>query len=174
MQHQTSVHSSRIDGFQFAESGGVLRGIVPVADFPRLRDMLGSPAGEIAYVVVGIPEHAGRPALRVSLTGPLRLTCQRCLDVLEFPLQVDEVLVLAHNEAEIEAQPVDPESPDRILGGKEMVVGAMLEDEILLAVPFAPHHEKCSGAGENRKGGSRDSPFAGLRGLLDQGGRTRN
>ncbi|MEO8137258.1 MAG: DUF177 domain-containing protein [Betaproteobacteria bacterium] len=168
------MHSSRIDGFLFAESAGVLRGIIPVADFPRLQDMLSSPGGGIAYEVIGIPKEAGRPALHVSLSGPLKLTCQRCLGVLEFALQVDEVLVLARTEAEIEAQPVDPESPDRILGGKEMAVGAMLEDEILLAVPFAPHHQECSEAGEDRIDGSRDSPFANLRGLLDRGGRTRN
>lgn len=178
MRHQTETtgraRSKHFDGFQFAESGGVLQGVLPVAGFPRLRDMLSSSEGEIKYEVLGIPDESGRLALRVRLSGQLMMTCQRCLGMLEYPLQIDEVLVLARSESEIEAQPVDPESPDRIVAGREMEVGELLEDEILLAVPFAPHHEQCSREGSDWKGERQDSPFADLRGLLHRSGRTRN
>ena len=77
--------------------------------------------------------------------------------------------MLAKSEAEIEAQPVDPETPDRVLAGKEMEIGTLLEDEILLVIPFAPRHELCSGTGVGQ-GGAQASPFADLRGLLKRGG----
>ena len=166
--------SPLIDGFLFAESGGMRQGVWPIASFARLRDRLNSTAGGLDYVVSGLADEAGRPALQVQLSGLLQLTCQRCLGPLQYPLQIDAVLVLARSEAEVEVQPVDPGSPDRVLGGKEMDLGTLLEDEVLLAVPFAPHHETCSGAGEERKGQSRDSPFADLRGLLKPGGRAPN
>ncbi len=121
----------------------------------------------------GTSDDLGRPALRLKAKGTLQLTCQRCLGALGFPLEVDAMLVLARDKAEIEAQPVDPDSADRIVGGREMAVGELLEDEILLAIPFAPRHGQCSGT-DDRAGEDKVSPFADLRGLLKQGGRARN
>lgn len=182
MQHQTTRHQTtgtgarpgQIDGFRFAESGDVVVGAVPVAAMPRLQDMLCSSVGELAYEVRGRPDEAGRPALRVRVSGLVQLTCQRCLGALAHPLRIDAVLVLARSEAEIEAQTVDADGPDRILGSREMEVGTMLEDEVLLAVPFAPHHDECPARDEGAKGASGDSPFADLRGLLNRSGRGRN
>ncbi len=162
-----------IDGLKFADTGGTLRGRCKVAGFGRLQGMLSSSTGELDYEVEGTRDDVGRPAIRIRIAGELQLTCQRCLKVLAFPLQLDEKLVLARNEAEIEAQPVDPDVPDRILAEKEMAVGALVEDEILLAIPFAPRHEHCSGSGAE-EGGQKASPFANLRGLLDRGGRAGN
>jgi uncharacterized protein len=164
----------RIDGFRFAETGDVLRGKCRIAGLGRLQDLLASNAGELDYELHGTTDEAGRPSIRVRIGGELQLTCQRCLKALAHELRIDELLVLAKSEAEIESQPVDPEKPDRVLGEKEMEVGTLLEDEILLAVPVAPRHEQCSAAESVKKGGAQASPFSGLRGLLDRGGRARN
>ena len=162
-----------IDGFRFAESGDALRGRCPVSGFGRLQDLLNSNGGELDYEVLGARDEAGRPAIGIRIGGELRLTCQRCLKALPFALHVEEMLVLAKSEAEIDAQPVDPETPDRVLAGKEMEIGTLLEDEILLAIPFAPRHEHCSGTGVGQ-GEVQASPFAELRGLLKRGSRARN
>jgi uncharacterized metal-binding protein YceD (DUF177 family) len=51
-------------------------------------------------------------------------------------------------------------------------VRAMVEDEVLLAVPIAPRHAACGGDERMDKGGATDRqavkqlPFAGLRGLI--------
>ena len=92
---------------------------------------------------------------------------------MPFALAVDAVLVLAQSEAEIEAQPLEPEGPDRVVGSREMSVETLLEDEALLEVPFAPRHEQCSAAGAG-KGEEQASPFSNLRGLLNRGGPARN
>jgi uncharacterized protein len=170
MQTQPQVREGfpLIDGLKFADSGGVLRGRCKVAGFGRLQDMLHSNAGELEYEIEGTRDDAGRPAIGIRIAGQLQLTCQRCLTALAFALQLDEKLVLAKSEAEIEAQPVDPDVPDRILADREMAVGTLVEDEILLAIPFAPRHEHCSRSGAEQ-GGQKASPFANLRGLLDRG-----
>jgi len=162
-----------IDGFQFARTGQELRGKCRVAAFARLQDVLISNSGEVDYEVLGTKDEMGRPALQVRVSGPLQLTCQRCLKALPYALRLDATLVLARSEAEIEAQPVEPEGPDRILGSRDMAVGTLLEDEVLLAVPFAPRHEQCAGAGGG-KDEAQGSPFADLRGLLNRGGRAGN
>ncbi len=158
-------HQPVIDGFEFAAAGANQRGAWSVTDFPRLRDMLAGDAGEIDYEIDGVRDARGRPALRVRLRGTLRLRCQRCLEALEFAVETDETLVLAASLAEIDADPADAHAPDRLLACEEMPLRELLEDELILALPYAPRHERCAASAEPR-GDGRISPFAGLRGLL--------
>ena len=153
-----------IDGFEFAAAGAKQQGVWTVGDFPRLRDMLASDAGEIRYEIEGVSDARGRPALRVKVNGALQLRCQRCLEPMRFDVDTDETLVLAATQAEIDAEPVDAESPDRLLAADEVKVRDLLEDELILALPYAPRHEGCEAApaGDSEK----ISPFAGLRGML--------
>src|ERR1700682_1417068 len=108
-----------IDGFEFAESGAVLKGELPLLDFPRLHDMLHGFAGEIGYVISGGRDREGRPALRIEMRGTLGLNCQRCLQPLDFPVALDTVLTLARSEFEGEADPVDSDI-ERVVASKEM------------------------------------------------------
>ena len=173
MPDGTHVRLPMIDGFQFARTGQDLRGRCAVSTFERLRDVLSSSAGELDYEVAGTKDDMGRPALRLKLSGLLHLTCQRCLKAMPFSLAVDAMLILAGSEAEVEAQPLAPEGPDRVVGSREMPVETLLEDEALLEIPFAPRHEECAAAGAG-KGEAQGSPFADLRGLLNRGGRAGN
>jgi uncharacterized protein len=160
-----------IDGLEFARTGLHLRGEWPLADFPRLRDALRADSGVLAYEVQGVPEEQGSPALRLRLDGTLVLTCQRCLGTLEFPLHVGVSLLLAATQAEIDAEPLEADGPERIVAGKEMPVHDLIEDEVLLAIPIAPRHERCASQGAPAPG-ERHMPFAGLRTLL--GGKTHD
>jgi uncharacterized protein len=165
-------HRPVIDGYDFAAAGATLRGTWAVGDFPRLRDKVASSAGMIDYKVEGVHDELGRAALRVTINGTLQLTCQRCLEPLDFAVRVDTTLVLARSEAEIEALPDDASEPERVVAGKEMPVGEMLEDELLLAVPYAPRHERCEALGKSATEGA-DSPFADLKSLLGAAGTRR-
>jgi uncharacterized protein len=153
-----------IDGFEFARAGANLQGVWPIRDFPRLRDMLAAHDGEVAYQLEGVRDERGRPGLRVRMRGTLGLRCQRCLEALPFEVRSDETLVLAGTQAEIDAEPADVHSPDRVVAGKEMPVRDLLEDELILALPYAPRHEGCSARAADAA--AKSSPFAGLRGLM--------
>lgn len=160
-----------IDGFEFGETGGLVSGSLPVADFPRLQDLLRGNAGEIAFRIEGRRDDLGRPALQVDIGGELLLTCQRCMEAMPFRLNARSVLVLARNMAEIEADDaLGVDGPDRILAGREMPVRELIEDEVLLSVPVAPRHEECA-ARRDKAAQHGKSPFEGLRGLLG-GGKT--
>lgn len=156
-----------IDGFEFAESGTVLRGEWPVRDFPRLSDLVHAGEGVIEYVLSGQRDRQGRPALRIELRGTLSLSCQRCLRPLDFRVSVDSVLTLARSQFEGDADPVDSDT-ERIVASKDMAVRELLEDELVLSVPYAPRHEFC--AAERADSAERSSPFASLRGLLGPDG----
>jgi uncharacterized protein len=154
-----------IDGFEFASAGAAQHGTLPVREFPRLRDLLASDAGEVAYELEGTRDERGRAGLRVAVRGVLQLRCQRCLEALPYEMGTDEILVLAATQAEIDAEPLDASSRDRVLAGKAMALRDMVEDELILALPYAPRHKAC-GAGASSETESRRSPFAGLRGMM--------
>ena len=161
-------HRPIIDGYEFAATGAALDGVWPLADFPRLRPSLLSDVGAIEYSLKGVSDAQDRPALQLTIRGALQLRCQRCLAPLEFPLRIEAVLALARSQAEIDALPVEAEGPDWIVAGKGMEVHDLLEDELLLAVPYAPRHEHC--AAQARTGtAAAFSPFAELRGMLGAG-----
>jgi uncharacterized protein len=154
-----------IDGFEFASAGASLSGALPIRGFPRLHDMLAEHEGEVVYEVEGMRDERGRPALRLKVRARLDLRCQRCLEALPFEVQADETLVLAATQAEIDAEPADVDAADRVLAAKEMPVRELVEDELILALPYAPRHAGCS-ARASTDAAERVSPFAGLRGLM--------
>jgi uncharacterized protein len=158
-------HEPVIDGFEFASAGARQQGVWAASDFPRLRDMLASEAGEVAYEIEGVHDERGRAALRLRVRGTLQLCCQRCLEPMPFEVRTDETLVLAGTLAEIHADPADARAPDRVLAGKEMAVRGLVEDEIILALPYAPRHERCT-ARPSTDADEKTSPFASLRGLM--------
>ena len=164
MSHQPA-HQPVIDGFEFASAGAKQQGVWPLREFPRLRDVLASDAGEVAYEISGVRDGRGRPSLRLKVKGTLMLRCQRCLEAMAFDVDTDETLVLAATLAEIHAEPADSRAPDRVVAGKEMALRELIEDELILAVPYAPRHEDCEPAGAADRG-EKVSPFAGLRGMM--------
>jgi uncharacterized protein len=158
-------HQPVIDGFEFASAGAIQQGVWPLSDLPRLRDMLVSDAGEVTYRVQGKRDENGRPALQVRVQGTLQLRCQRCLKPLALDVKAEDLLVLAATLSEIHAEPADVSGPDRIVAGKEMPVRDLVEDELILALPYAPRHDSCE-PGAAAQDGRGSSPFAGLRGLI--------
>ena len=158
-------HQPVIDGFEFASAGATQEGRLPLSAFPRLQDVLVSDSGEVEYKVRGMRDERGRPSLRLDIHGTLPLRCQRCLERLAFEVDAHELLVLA-TQAEIDADRDNAEAPDRVLGAKEMAIRDLVEDELLLALPYAPRHEDC----EAPEGGddARPSPFAALRGMIQR------
>ncbi len=166
MSHQPA-HQPVIDGFEFASAGVTQQGVWPLRDFSRLRDMLAGEAGEVSYEIRGVRDQRERPSLRLKVSGTLLLRCQRCLEPMPFEVNTDETLVLAATLAEIHAEPGDANAPDRVVAGKEMPLRDLIEDELILAVPYAPRHESCSAAGEDEADkAARALPFAGLRGMM--------
>ncbi|HZO04145.1 MAG TPA: YceD family protein [Burkholderiales bacterium] len=163
MSHQPA-HQPVIDGFEFASAGATQQGVWPLSDFPRLRDVLATDAGEVTYEITGLRDERERPSLRLKVSGTLALRCQRCLEPMPFSVQTDEILVLAATLAEIHAEPASTNAPDRVVAGREMALRELIEDELILAVPYAPRHERCIAVvADDMK---KTSPFAGLRGLM--------
>ncbi len=156
-----------IDSLDFARNGRELRGEIPVSEMPRLQDMLAASEGKIGYVVRGFQDKDGKPKLEVTLDGMCQLRCQRCLNALAYPVKLVSRLLLVQ-EGELDESSVEQDDLDSILADGHQDILALVEEEILLSLPFAPKH--LSGACQPVAGGldwsePERKPFAALAGL---------
>jgi len=133
-----------IDGLQFARAGLERRGVVGMERLPRLAQLQCSTEG-LEYDLRGGRAGNGKPCLRLSVRGSVKLPCQRCLDPIQVPIAVDAELLLAENLREISE--ADDEI-DRVLATRNMDVAWLVEDEVILALPMAARHEACAPYGE--------------------------
>lgn len=154
-----------IDGFEFAGAGSSVRGSWPAGEFPRLRELLQDDAGAVEYELRGARDALGRSSLELHVVASLRLRCRRCLETVGVEVREDASLWLARSQSEIDAQPLTAEGPDGVVASKDMAVRDLVEDQLLLALPYAPQHENCSARGKAAPV-ERQTPFAGLRGML--------
>ena len=164
-------HQPVIDGFEFATAGATQEGKLPLASFPRLKDQLVSDAGDVTYALRGVRDARGRPSLQLKVRADLQLRCQRCLGALVHGVDAEQTLVLAGSQEEIDAEPAGVDEPDRVIAGKEMPVRDLVEDELILSLPYAARHEECEPQYEGtdaRGERAMTSPFAGLRGMMQR------
>lgn len=164
---------------RLAETVSTLRGSVSVSAMTRLagylRDTKGSVEVELAF---GVDEQGVRYA-RGHLQTELHLVCQRCLQSLTYPMNVEMTLGFVRPEAAMDL-------PDRyeplVFEGPMMDVTMVVEDELILALPIVPMHalDECRVDGnwiarpeegpeaeaEGKEGSEKRRPFAGLADLM--------
>jgi uncharacterized protein len=136
------LQPAAIDGLAFARTAAVLKGRLGMEFLPRLA-LSGGSGAVLDFVLTGEINERGKSGLRLSVDGSVRLQCQRCLGSLEIPVQIEAQLEFAASEAEATAADDDIE---RVVASRELSVAALVEDEVLLALPMAPRHEQCSAA----------------------------
>jgi len=133
------VSRTVIDSLEFARTGQTLRGRLPVSGLSRLRDSLYDAFGAVDFVVQGGQDTRRRPTLSLEVSGVLHLKCQRCLGHFDFSLRLGGSLLLA-SAAEAAASRLDDEEVEWIEAGPELDVGSLVEDEIILCLPYSPRH----------------------------------
>jgi uncharacterized protein len=97
-------------------------------------------AGNVDFEVVGGEDARARPVLQLKLVGRLWLQCQRCLGGFEQELAVDTTLRLVPEASLDTEHSDDPDEPDCIAASRGLDLAALIEDEILLALPAYPRH----------------------------------
>ena len=150
-----------INSLEFARDRQRLEGRLPVASFARLQDQLANEQGELHYVVQGGVNALGVPKLALSLSGACWLRCQRCLSALEYPVALQNT-VLLRTEAELDELEDEDDDFDSILAENALDILNLLEEELLLSLPISPRHPSCQM--EPSQGLAKDSthPFAAL------------
>ena len=155
-----------IDSLKAAGEKQQFAGRFAVADLTRLADCMEA-QDTLDYVVAGSHDRQDRPQLRVRISGRVSLQCQRCLGALPHEVNIDSVLRLVPGETLEVEQDGNPEAPDCIAASSELDLAALVEDEVLLALPPYPRHEagQCADKSAQQDTGSGHTAFGALAAL---------
>ncbi|WP_438969857.1 YceD family protein [Methylophaga sp.] len=129
-----------IDPFRFANNGRKLEGELALANMPRLADSLNDKTGLVTVSMQFDVDPTGTPNMQGHFETTLLLTCERCMQQLEHPVEIDTWLGLVKHAklAESLAEQYEP----WVVEDNQLVDPAtVVEDELILALPLVPKHD---------------------------------
>jgi uncharacterized protein len=168
------------DAFDLVRRQATIAGTADVASMPRAMDRLAEGgAAKVSWRIAGTTDGSGRPALAIELRGSVPLECQRCLQDFAWGVAQDTMLLLARSERELAMLDEGDDTHEVILAAAPLDAPTLIEDEVLLALPFAPRCERpeCQERALPTvdTGAPRASAFAALAGLRKGGtGKSRS
>lgn len=151
-----------INSLSFAREADSLQGELRVAGLTRVHDKLADTAGSLSYRVVCSLGSRNRPQLALQLDGVLSVCCQRCLEGIDYPVEVRSLLEFVDDEDNLTQEEIEDDSRDFLPVQAELDIVALIEDEIILNLPLAPRHESCA-LPETGQGTGKTSPFSVLK-----------
>ena len=162
------MESYIFDAFEFSRAGERRKGQLKVATLARLAAECADSSGTVNWSLQGGTDAFGHMQLTLSASVTVNLVCQRCLE--PFAFEVDSVSTLILAESEEQANEIEDlledDDVDVIVGSREMDLLALIEDDVLLALPLSARHEVCPDASALEKLKSdKPSPFAVLKDL---------
>jgi uncharacterized protein len=182
-----SHHANRLNMQAFAREGVPLVGATPLQNMERLAQE--TQALEPDLMVNWEARAELRPGsgadedvwLHLVATASVTLVCQRCMGAVATPLEIDQWYRFVATE-EIAMAEDDESEEDLLVMEPHFDLLAVLEDELLMALPLVPMHEECpvapvmqvgedalsagaggkTGTGEEAPSGEKPNPFAVL------------
>jgi len=142
-REQNDIAEAVINSLRFAMEHRSLAGRIALSSFHRLEGLLLSQDSWLDCEIRGV-DFAGQsgtePALHLRVSGELKLRCQRCLGEVDLPLCVDKLLVILPPGEDWPEDELESDLFDAIPAEEALAVAALVEDEVLLALPIVPRH----------------------------------
>ena len=173
----------RLDVAAFAQAGATLSVAEPLSAYPRLQaeSALADASGDVRWLAQGELRGrtgtAGVPWMHLEADTTLPLVCQRCLQPVDTPLEADRWFRFVADEetAALEDEEADE---DVLVVSHDFDLRELVEDELLMEIPFAPVHEVCPAPVRmsavdpdfDAAGQERPNPFAALEALKKKPG----
>ena len=135
-------HVARFDAFKLSARGGSISGSLDARSLPNVADSLapGDDPVRVDWTIEGLASAEGRPALAIAIEAEVPLVCQRCLGRLAWKVSQSTEVLLAHDEGELASLDEGSEG-EVILADRPLDAATLVEDELVLTLPFAPRHE---------------------------------
>jgi len=167
---------------QIPEEGLQRRIHVQMSALPRVVAAFGEQPGEL-QAALRLRDHEGHVEVKGRMAATVQAPCQRCLDPVPVAVEEEVWLTLApRKDYEAQADDITLGAGDLDVSfyeGEEIDLLAVLEDEVLLAVPepVAPEDEegRCAVCGRNvdellpeEERAPEEHPFFRMKDLLDK------
>lgn len=146
MSRQTQAHSLNMKSF--AQEGEPLAGSTPLQSMERLSlEAHELPAGATvdwkAWAELRpVPGSDDVVWLNLKAHAVIPLTCQRCMTAVATPLNIEQLFRFVETE-EIAMAEDDESQEDLLVMSPQFDLLALVEDELVMALPLVPMHERC-------------------------------
>ncbi|MBI5451522.1 MAG: DUF177 domain-containing protein [Gammaproteobacteria bacterium] len=157
---------------ELVERRSTVSGMVRVAELVRLSAAV-LPGDERLAVELEFDREGRTSVMRGTIRGQLRLQCQRCLNDMVLPVDIELALALVHSEDEANRLVADLE-PAIVPSSSTISLHELVEDEVLLVLPIVALHDdaecgievgQVADAAQHDEQPARPNPFAVLAGL---------
>ncbi len=129
-----------LDHRKLANQQGIVSGAFPVQQLDRFCEVLADPDGDVSLDLVFSKGERDRTCVTGRLQASVSLICQTCLQPMKQALSCELTVVIVAREEDLESLEGDQ---DGILHPEKLIpVAALIEDELMLAVPMIPRHDK--------------------------------
>jgi uncharacterized protein len=142
---------SQIDVRKFALAAEALSGQDALLNYERLaqdlqRDAVDFDKKTVTWSARGEtitpPGGSPQPWLHLSAQAHVPMVCQRCLGAVDVALDIHSTFRFVATEAIAMAEDDDSEE-DLLVLSKQFDLQALIEDELLMALPIVPKHDVC-------------------------------
>lgn len=126
---------------KFAAAHTQFKGDAEVSEFPRILAAVADISGCLSYSLNFDRDSEGRSVVSGSIRGVLNLICERCMQLMEYPLNADFKLgvVATDDQARLLPDWLEP-----LLVEEYMDIADIIEDEVLLCLPIVSYHDEKS------------------------------
>ena len=173
----TGRRAGAFDAWDLSARRDSIAGTVVTGELPKIVDRIAEnePETELTWRIEGTADAVGRPALSIALEGELPLECQRCMRTFAWPVRQQTLVLLAKDEREL-VRLDENDLHEVILAADVLDPIALVEDELLLTLPFAPHCDRADCVVRSQASGDvatpgTTSPFAALGALKGDPGK---
>lgn len=137
-----------IDNLKFAKSGQSIEGELDVGLVERIQE-IEEYKGVIKFQLAGSVDNLNRPTLNLHIHGIITTLCQNCLQPMEIQLDNSSAITIFFTEEQLDqalfSEDEDQGAEDGVLVEQEFDVMNLVEDEVIVSLPYVSKHDACVG-----------------------------
>ncbi|MBN3859589.1 hypothetical protein GKC56_03460 [Neisseriaceae bacterium PsAf] len=128
-------------------------------------ELFASLEDNIYGIIKGETDELMRPIIRLELEGDIKLICQVCLKPFSYHIDEKVDLIVFENDEDLTKALHDDNVDIEGIVGENNVLNLLdlIEDQVLLAMPFSPQHEHCENERLKEINKDRPNPFSILK-----------
>ena len=130
--------SQSINPLRLAEAGELIEGSLKLDSFKRLHNVSFNKHTGLDYRLSFYIDESGTYVIDSEISTNLILECQRCLANMNVEIHKSSLLGIMSSQDKL--QSLDEKYEPLQLDDDELQLEELLEDELLLAIPFSPTH----------------------------------
>jgi uncharacterized protein len=131
---------NHIDTLRFCKDAASLGGTYSPSDLPRLAAEV---VADSDFLVAWQVQGESPDLLKLSLQTKVQMRCQRCLGALQEAIDVTYGFRFVKDEAQAQAEDEASDEIDHLVHAQQFDLQELIEDEMLMALPFVSLHEMC-------------------------------